>query len=74
MTAALGKAKFDRVHEFMVRHIGRADLSARLGCRFLGFSEPHSEMPSIPTKQAFLAGQHYFLNDDQSIAFGSSFP
>lgn len=74
MTVALDKAKFDRFHEFMARHVGRGDLFARFIAQFHGFSEPHSEMPSLPTRQEFVAGRHYFVVCGMSIAFGSSLP
>jgi len=73
MTTMLTEAKFLRFHDFMVRHIGRDDLTVRIGCRFHGFREPHYEAAMLPTKEAFLLnGQHYFMPDETTIIIDPS--
>ncbi|WP_316178349.1 MULTISPECIES: hypothetical protein [unclassified Bradyrhizobium] len=74
MTTVLTEVNFARFHEFMLRHIGRSDLSARLICPFHGFSNEYSKFTSIPTKQQFLEGQPYFEEGEQTIAIGSNLP
>jgi hypothetical protein len=74
MTTVLTESKFARFHDFMLRHIGRADLRVRIGGSFQGFSEPDYQAPTLPTKAAFLGGQPYFVADDQTITIGAALP
>jgi hypothetical protein len=74
ITVALQAQKFVRVQQFMETHVGRRDLWGRMICQFHGFNEPHAEIPQLPSKQEFLAGRHYFLVGDHSIAFGTKLP
>jgi hypothetical protein len=74
VTSVLEQSKFARLHDFMFRHLGRRDLSGRLICKFHGFSEKYAEMKSLPTRDEFLNGQHYFVLDDQTFSFGPNLP
>jgi hypothetical protein len=74
IAVALGDSKFSDFQRFMERHIGRADLWARLSCQFHGFSEPHHQMPDLPTKEDFINGRHYFVVGDHALAFGVKNP
>jgi len=74
LTVALKEPKFTHYQRFMERHVGRSDLWGRMVCKFYGFSETDSVMPSVPTRDEFLAGRPYFVNGDHSIVFGTKLP
>ena len=72
--AALRSPKYQSVHTFLHQHIGRPDLIGRLVCPFHGYREQYFENPTIPSRNEFLSGRHYFTTGEQSLTFSSSLP